>query len=87
MFQFTRLPPLSLYIHFPWCERKCPYCDFNSHQPNGAIPERAYIDALLRDLSEDLPRVWGRSVSWCNLFSALKNQAGTSPCVTATENC
>ena len=62
MFQFTQLPPLSLYIHVPWCERKCPYCDFNSHQPSTAIPERAYIDALLRDLGEDLPRVWGRSV-------------------------
>ncbi len=62
MFQFTELPPLSLYIHFPWCERKCPYCDFNSHQPRGAVPERAYVDALLRDLADDLPRVWGRAV-------------------------
>ncbi len=62
MFQFTELPPLSLYIHFPWCERKCPYCDFNSHQPAGAIPEQAYVDALLRDLADDLPRVWGRAV-------------------------
>jgi len=62
MFQFTELPPLSLYIHFPWCERKCPYCDFNSHAPTGAIPEREYVDALLRDLAADLPRVWGRAV-------------------------
>ncbi len=62
MFQFTELPPLSLYIHFPWCERKCPYCDFNSHQPRGAVPEREYIDALLRDLADDLPRAWGRAV-------------------------
>jgi len=62
MFQFTELPPLSLYIHFPWCERKCPYCDFNSHQPRGAVPEREYIDTLLRDLADDLPRVWGRAV-------------------------
>jgi len=62
MFQFTELPPLSLYIHFPWCERKCPYCDFNSHQPRDALPEREYVDALLRDLADDLPRVWGRAV-------------------------
>jgi len=62
MFQFTELPPLSLYIHFPWCERKCPYCDFNSHQPRGAVPEREYVDALLHDLADDLPRVWGRAV-------------------------
>ncbi|VAW94076.1 Radical SAM family enzyme, similar to coproporphyrinogen III oxidase, oxygen-independent, clustered with nucleoside-triphosphatase RdgB [hydrothermal vent metagenome] len=62
MFQFTELPPLSLYIHFPWCERKCPYCDFNSHQPRSTVPERAYVDALLRDLADDLPRVWGRAV-------------------------
>ncbi len=47
------LPPLGLYIHLPWCERKCPYCDFNSHEAR-EIPEQAYIDALLRDLEADL---------------------------------
>jgi len=62
MFQFTALPPLSLYIHFPWCVRKCPYCDFNSHAVRGDIPEAQYIDALLADLEQDLPRVWGRPV-------------------------
>ena len=47
-------PPLSLYIHTPWCVRKCPYCDFNSHE-RGEIPEAAYLQALLTDLEQDLP--------------------------------
>jgi putative oxygen-independent coproporphyrinogen III oxidase len=63
VFQFQTLPPLSLYVHVPWCVRKCPYCDFNSHEVrNDAIPEQAYVDALLRDLEYDLPRAWGRRV-------------------------
>ena len=53
--------PLGLYIHLPWCERKCPYCDFNSHQAD-SIPEDDYIDALLHDLEQDLPLIWGRSI-------------------------
>ena len=55
-------PPLSLYIHFPWCVRKCPYCDFNSHRVRGDIPEQAYLLALRRDLESALPQVWGRPV-------------------------
>ena len=56
------LPPLSLYIHVPWCERKCPYCDFNSHAVKRTMPEQQYIDALLADLECDLPYVSGRKV-------------------------
>ncbi len=56
------LPPLSLYIHIPWCVRKCPYCDFNSHQRDGALPEQEYISALLRDFKQDLPYVQGRQI-------------------------
>ena len=55
-------PALSLYVHLPWCVRKCPYCDFNSHTAKGALPIEAYVDALLADLDFDLPLVWGRVV-------------------------
>jgi putative oxygen-independent coproporphyrinogen III oxidase len=56
------LPPLALYIHIPWCVRKCPYCDFNSHARGAQMPERQYVDALIADLEQDLPLVWGRPV-------------------------
>ena len=56
------LPPLSLYIHIPWCIKKCPYCDFNSHSLKNSLPEEAYIDALLADLQTELPNIWGRPV-------------------------
>ena len=52
--------PLSLYVHIPWCIKKCPYCDFNSHQIGDDLPEQAYIQALLRDLESELPQIWGR---------------------------
>jgi putative oxygen-independent coproporphyrinogen III oxidase len=58
----TELPPLSLYVHIPWCLRKCPYCDFNSHEARGELPEAQYVDALVADLEATLPRVWGRRV-------------------------
>lgn len=61
MLQFSTLPPLSLYVHMPWCEKKCPYCDFNSHERRDGS-EAEYIDALLMDLEEDLPRIWGRRI-------------------------
>jgi len=61
--RFAALPPLALYVHVPWCVRKCPYCDFNSHEARGDVPEDAYVDALLADLESALPLVWGRKVT------------------------
>lgn len=75
---FATLPPLSLYIHYPWCEKKCPYCDFNSHESEDR-PERAYIDALLDDLDRDLPHVQGRRLE--TLFIG-----GGTPSLIAPEN-
>ncbi|MGE5088092.1 MAG: radical SAM family heme chaperone HemW [Candidatus Levyibacteriota bacterium] len=60
--RFTALPPLALYVHIPWCVRKCPYCDFNSHAAPENVPEEAYVDALIADLEASLPRVWGRKL-------------------------
>lgn len=60
---FTETIPLSLYIHIPWCVRKCPYCDFNSHEAKQPISEESYIDALLKDLEEQLPSIWGRRLT------------------------
>lgn len=56
------LPPLALYVHLPWCVRKCPYCDFNSHELRSTIDERGYVDALLHDLDHDLVHVHGRAL-------------------------
>ena len=56
------LPPLSLYVHLPWCLKKCPYCDFNSHEKNSAFDESRYLDALFADLESALPQVWGRRI-------------------------
>lgn len=61
----TNSPPLSLYIHIPWCVKKCPYCDFNSHESRhqfGELPESAYVDALIADLESATPKVWGRKI-------------------------
>jgi putative oxygen-independent coproporphyrinogen III oxidase len=60
--RLASLPPLSLYIHLPWCLRKCPYCDFNSHEVRGEVPYERYVDALVADLEAVLPLVWGRRV-------------------------
>ncbi|MEO8767096.1 MAG: radical SAM family heme chaperone HemW [Nitrosospira sp.] len=64
--RLSSLPPLSLYIHIPWCMKKCPYCDFNSHEirgQNGDVPEAEYVAALIRDLEAALPQIWGRKVA------------------------
>lgn len=61
--EFRHPPPLSLYVHIPWCVQKCPYCDFNSHEARGGIPETEYINALIADLESALPMVWGRKVT------------------------
>lgn len=61
--EFRSQPPLSLYIHIPWCVQKCPYCDFNSHEARDSIPEDDYIAALIADLESALPLIWGRRVS------------------------
>ncbi|HSH73470.1 MAG TPA: radical SAM family heme chaperone HemW [Methylophilaceae bacterium] len=55
-------PPLALYIHIPWCVKKCPYCDFNSHESRTKIPEAAYVDALIADLEQATPQIWGRKI-------------------------
>jgi putative oxygen-independent coproporphyrinogen III oxidase len=60
--RFAALPPLSLYVHLPWCVKKCPYCDFNSHEKQGDLPFADYTSALIRDLEAMLPSVWGRRI-------------------------
>ena len=60
--EFRVSPPLALYVHVPWCVQKCPYCDFNSHEAQGAIPEAEYVAALIADLQSALPLIWGRPV-------------------------
>ena len=61
--RLAQLPPLALYVHIPWCVKKCPYCDFNSHQAKENVPEAAYVEALVADLEQSLPEVWGRRVA------------------------
>ena len=61
--QLSALPPLSLYVHLPWCIKKCPYCDFNSHEtPQNGLPEQRYADAVIADLEAALPLIWGRTI-------------------------
>ena len=60
--RFALLPPLALYVHLPWCVRKCPYCDFNSHERREALPEAEYVSALVADLEAMLPSIWGRRI-------------------------
>ena len=96
---FNSPPPLGLYIHLPWCEKKCPYCDFTSHE-TGTVPEQAYVEALLQDLEQDLPLIWGRRVESIfigggtpslfsgaaieQLFSGLRARLNLSPAIEVT---
>lgn len=96
---FSSNPPLGLYIHLPWCEQKCPYCDFNSHQAD-SIPEQAYVDALLDDLAQELPLIWGRRIESVfigggtpslfsadaieRLFSGLRSLINLAPAIEVT---
>ncbi len=88
----SSLPPLSLYVHLPWCLKKCPYCDFNSHEAQssvgGELPEQRYLDALCADLEHSLPLIWGRSVHSIfigggtpSLFSPLRLSGSSATCV------
>lgn len=79
MMSFTSLPPLSLYIHFPWCVEKCPYCDFNSHELKSTMPPDDYIDCLILDLENELPNIWGRSIT--SIF-----MGGGTPSLFSAEN-
>ena len=79
-------PPLTLYVHVPWCVRKCPYCDFNSHELRGDLPETRYIEALVADLEASLPWVWGRQVQAVFLGGgtpSLLSERGLEDCLTA----
>jgi len=96
---FSSNPPLGLYVHLPWCEKKCPYCDFNSHQSH-SIPQQDYVDALLDDLEQDLPLIWGRRIesifigggtpslfsaeSIDRLFSGLRSLLNFAPAIEIT---
>jgi putative oxygen-independent coproporphyrinogen III oxidase len=62
MLRLHSLPPLALYVHIPWCVRKCPYCDFNSHEARDPVPQEEYVDALIADLESALPDIWGRRI-------------------------
>lgn len=89
------LPPLGLYIHIPWCVRKCPYCDFNSHEANGALPESDYVRALCEDFDQDFEFIQGRSIhsvfigggtpslfsadAYHHFFEHLRNRAAFAP--------
>ena len=74
------LPPLSVYVHLPWCLKKCPYCDFNSHEMRQAeLPEQAYLDAVCADIEASLPLVWGRQVHIQRQRRQRGQRQGTCP--------
>src|SRR3990170_61892 len=73
------LPPLALYVHIPWCVRKCPYCDFNSHERAGELPEKAYVEKLLLDLEGQLPSVWGRRAAGTSAGTRGRSRPARAP--------
>lgn len=83
----ANLPPLALYIHIPWCAKKCPYCDFNSHQSQSVIPEQEYIKALLRDLNSELPYVNNREISSIFIGGGTPSLFSANGIQTIIDNC
>src|SRR5450759_5008470 len=69
--RLAALPPLSLYVHIPWCIRKCPYCDFNSHEVRGEVTEKEYVEALISDLDHALPKIWAEGFTRSSLAAGL----------------
>ena len=87
MARLAELPPLSLYVHMPWCLKKCPYCDFNSHEKRGELPEAEYVDALIADLEASVPNVWGGSCTRSSSAAARRASSRPRPSIACSPPC